>query len=158
MPSGYRLPQPDRYRQVQHVRQPPGGNQIHLLRDNQGRQLNGKSSYSITFPKGELPPGKGFWSVTLYNDVHLFNPNQLGRYSLGTKSKNLKYGTDGSLTLYAGAKSPGKDKESNWLPAPPEGTFSLYIRAYWADRAILDRQWQPPEVRLTEGVGGRALQ
>jgi hypothetical protein len=33
---------------------------------------------------------------------------------------------DGSLTLYAGAKSPGTDKESNWLP---NGTFSLYIRA-----------------------------
>jgi len=27
--------------------------------------------------------------------------------------------------------------ESNWLPAP-SGTFSLYIRAYWAEKAILD--------------------
>src|SRR6202049_942799 len=33
---------------------------------------------------------------------------------------------DGSLTLYAGAKSPGVDRESNWLPA--SGPFSLYIR------------------------------
>ena len=130
---------------------------IYTDNDSQGQQLNGKNSYSITFPKGEVPPVKGFWSVTLYNDVHLFNPNPLGRYSLGTKNKNLKYNADGSLTLYAGAKSPGKDKESNWLPAP-DGTFSLYIRAYWADRAILDGQWQPPEVRLTEGIGGRALQ
>jgi hypothetical protein len=37
---------------------------------------------------------------------------------------------DGSLTLYAGAKSSGVDRESNWLPA--SGPFSLYIRAYWA--------------------------
>jgi hypothetical protein len=37
---------------------------------------------------------------------------------------------DGSLTLYGGAKSPGVDRESNWLPA--SGPFSLYIRAYWA--------------------------
>ncbi|WP_244608319.1 DUF1214 domain-containing protein [Bradyrhizobium algeriense] len=37
---------------------------------------------------------------------------------------------DGSLTLYAGAKSPGVDRESNWLPA--SGQFSLHIRAYWA--------------------------
>ena len=78
-----------------------------------------------------MPPVKGFWSLTLYNDVHLFNPNPLKRYSLGTKNKNLKYNADGSLTLYAGAKSPGKDKESNWLPAP-DGTFSLYIRALLA--------------------------
>jgi hypothetical protein len=66
--------------------------------------------------------------MTLYNDVHLFNPNTLGRYSLGTKNKTLKYNADGSLTLCAGAKSPGKGNESNWLPAP-SGTFSLYIRA-----------------------------
>ena len=30
--------------------------------------------------------------------------------------------------------SPGKDEESNWLPAP-NGPFSLYIRAYWSDKA-----------------------
>jgi hypothetical protein len=64
--------------------------------------------------------------VTLYNDVHLFHPNPLGRYSLGTKNKNLKYNADGSLTLYTGSKSPGQDKESNWLPAP-EGTTSVRI-------------------------------
>ena len=49
------------------------------------------------------------------------------------------------MTLYAGAKSPGKDKESNWLPAP-NGTFSLYIRAYWADQAIIDGTWKPPVI------------
>jgi hypothetical protein len=41
------------------------------------------------------------------------------------------------LTLYAGAKSPGADKENDWLPAP-DGTFSLYIRAYWGKESILD--------------------
>jgi hypothetical protein len=49
------------------------------------------------------------------------------------------------MTLYAGAKSPGADKENNWLPAP-EGTFSLYIRAYWADKAILDGTGRRPKV------------
>jgi hypothetical protein len=28
--------------------------------DNQGNQLHGQNSYSITFPKGQLPPVKGF--------------------------------------------------------------------------------------------------
>jgi len=64
---------------------------------------------------------------------------------LGTKNKTLKYNSNGSLTLYAGAKSPGPDKESNWLPAPV-GKFSLYIRAYWADQAIVDGEWKPPVV------------
>jgi hypothetical protein len=113
--------------------------------DSQGKQLDGHNLYTVTFAKGQLPPVKGFWSVTLYNDVHLFNPNPLKRYSLGTKNKTLKYNADGSLTLYAGAKSPGKDKESNWLPAPA-GTFSLYIRCYWSEQAVLDGTWMPPQV------------
>jgi hypothetical protein len=115
--------------------------------DSQGKQLDGQNSYAITFAKGQLPPVQGFWSLTLYNDVHFFNPNPLNHYSLGTKNKTLKFNTDGSLTLYAGAKSPGKDKESNWLPAP-NGNFSLYIRAYWADKAILDGTWLPPKIEV----------
>ncbi len=114
--------------------------------DSAGQQLNGKNNYTVTFAKGQEPPVKGFWSMTLYNEHHLFTPNPLGRYSLGTKSKSfLKYNDDGSLTLYFGAKSPGKDKETNWVPAP-KGTFSLYIRAYWAEQAILDGTWMPPQV------------
>jgi hypothetical protein len=42
-------------------------------------------------------------------------------------------------------KSPGEDKQSNWLPAP-NGTFSLCIRVYWVDEAILNGQWKPPLV------------
>jgi len=114
--------------------------------DSQGQQLNGQNTYAITFGKGQVPLVKGFWSLTLYDEYHFFHPNALNRYSLGTKNKTLKYNADGSLTLYAGSKSPGADKESNWLPAP-NGPFSLYIRAYWADEAILNGQWLPPAVQ-----------
>jgi len=113
--------------------------------DSQGKQLNGQNLYSITFPKGQIPPVKGFWSLTLYNQYHFFNTNPLKRYSLGTKNKTLKHNDDGSLTLYAGAKSPGADKENNWLPAP-NGTFSLYMRAYWPEQAVLDGTWTPPKI------------
>jgi hypothetical protein len=108
-------------------------------------QLDGRNLYSITFPKGQVPPVKGFWSVTLYNEYHLFEANPLNRFSLGTKSTSLQYNPDGSLTLYASAKSPGKDKESNWLPAPM-GQFSLFLRAYWPEKEILDGTWMPPKV------------
>ena len=83
--------------------------------------------------------------MTLYNDRHLFSPNPLNRYSLGTKNQNLKRNPNGSLTLYASRKSSGSGHEANWLPAP-EGSFSLYIRAYWGERAILDGSWQPPKI------------
>jgi len=45
----------------------------------------------------------------------------------------------------AGVNSPGDGMDSNWLPAPGE-TFSLYIRCYWGDIAILDGTWPPPVI------------
>jgi hypothetical protein len=119
---------------------------IYTDNDHQGQPLKGQNTYAITFPKGQVPPVKGFWSLTLYNAEHFYHDNPLKRYSLGTKNKNLKLNEDGSLTLYASATSPGKDKESNWLPAPT-GTFSLYIRAYWPEQATLDGTWTPPVVQ-----------
>ena len=43
---------------------------------------------------------------------------------------NMKKNADGSLTLYIQNKSPGADKESNWLPAPND-TIYLAMRLYW---------------------------
>ena len=36
-----------------------------------------------------LPPVRDFWSLTLYNEHHFFHPDELDRYSFGTKIKNL---------------------------------------------------------------------
>lgn len=113
--------------------------------DSSGQRLNGSNAYTVTFKKGEIPPVNGFWSLTLYNDEHLFSANSLNRYSLGTKNKTLKFESDGSLTLHVQNSSPGTDIESNWLPAP-KADFSLYIRAYWPQAAILEGSWIPPEV------------
>jgi hypothetical protein len=57
--------------------------------DNQGNQLIGANTYAINFV--EVPPVKGFWSLTLYDAEHFFHPNPLNRYSLGTKNKTLRY-------------------------------------------------------------------
>lgn len=113
--------------------------------DKGGRRLHGASRYSVTFPAGGLPPARGFWSLTLYNEHHFFHPNDLQRYSLGTKNKNLRLDPDGSLTLYASAEPPDDPGlAGNWLPAP-QAEFSLYLRAYWPDDAIVrapgPRRW-----------------
>jgi hypothetical protein len=86
---------------------------------------------------------RGFWSLTLYNKLHFFQPNELKRYSPGTKNKTLQTGVDGSLTIYVSAVPPDKDKVSNWLPAPKDD-FSLYVRSYWPEATILNGQWTPP--------------
>jgi hypothetical protein len=115
--------------------------------DSDGQRLNGSQAYTVTFPKGETPPVSGFWSLTLYNKEHLFSPNPINRYSLGTKSKSMKTNADGSVTLYVQSESPGTDAEANWLPSPKNEGFSLYIRAYWPNAPIIDGSWKPPTVQ-----------
>ena len=119
--------------------------------DTKLQQLVGESSYALTFPKRERPPVKGFWSLTMYDPEHFFYPNPLKRYALGTKNKSLQYNSDGSLTIYLGNRSPGADKESNWLPAP-NGNFSIWLRAYWPDEAILDGTWRPPVIAVVKST------
>jgi hypothetical protein len=113
--------------------------------DSTGARLNGAHSYTVTFPAGQLPPVKGFWSLTMYNEHHFFEPNKLVRYSLGTKNKDLQTAADGSLTIYVSATPPSQDKMSNWLPSP-KGDFSVYVRSYWPEEAILNGTWTPPAV------------
>jgi hypothetical protein len=115
--------------------------------DSAGVRLNGANQYTVTFPAGQTPPVDGFWSLTMYDQNHFFVPNEIKRYSVGTKNKAMKRGDDGSLTIYVQADSPGADKEANWLPAPKDADFSLYIRAYWPRTPILDGAWMPPEVK-----------
>jgi hypothetical protein len=84
-----------------------------------GYDGNGRTPATIHFAKGQLPPAKFFWSMTLYTlpDRFLY-ANALNRYSTGDRSKGLVYAKDGSLTLYLSHTSPGADKEANWLPTP----------------------------------------
>lgn len=115
--------------------------------DVNGDRLNGAKGYTVTFAQGETPPVNGFWSLTLYNEHHFFAPNDINRYSVGTKNKDLVLGDDGSLTIYVQADPPAEDLRPNWLPAPANADFSLYIRAYWPQAPILDGSWTPPAVQ-----------
>ena len=92
--------------------------------------------------------GEGYLrpAVRLYNEHHFFAPNEINRYSLGTKSKGLKDGSDGSLILYVQADPPTEAQRANWLPAPKGGDFSLYVRAYWPKTAVTGGSWTPPAV------------
>jgi len=46
------------------------------------------------------------------------------------------------------AKSPGKDKVSNWLPSPP-GPFWTVLRTYGPSQAILDGSYKKPDYIAT---------
>jgi hypothetical protein len=115
--------------------------------DVSGGRLNGANRYTVTFPKDQTPPVNGFWSLTLYNDHHFFVPNEIKRYSTGTKNKGLKFNPDGSLTIYVQADAPPATQRDNWLPAPKGADFTLYVRAYWPKAAVIDGTWTPPPVQ-----------
>jgi len=124
--------------------------------DANGTRLNGANRYTVTFAKDQTPPARGFWSLTLYSQEHFFAPNQIDRYSLGTKNKDLVYNRDGSLTIYVQADPPPEAQRANWLPAPKGADFSLFIRAYWPKVEITDGSWTPPAVLPAEKTEGQA--
>ena len=114
-----------------------------------GKPFEGGKKYVLHFNKDEIPPVDAFWSVTLYDKDSYLVPNAINRYALGDRSR-MKPGEDGSLTIYIQPDSPGKDKESNWLPSPKDGTFKLALRLYTPKKQVADGTWQPPAVKQAD--------
>lgn len=117
--------------------------------DSTGAKLNGANKYTLNFAKGEEPPVKGFWSITMYeiDQGWWFVPNALNKFTVSPRD-DLKANEDGSVTLYFQAEDPGADKQANWLPAP-KGDFIPMLRMYWPQEtnpSILDGSWSPPKV------------
>jgi hypothetical protein len=112
-----------------------------------------KSNYTLTFAKGSLPPVNAFWSVTMYDGTsQLLIKNPINRFLINSPMlPSMKKNGDDSLTLYIQKDSPGKDKESNWLPAP-NGLAYLIMRLYSpkdSPPSILppgDGTWKPPGI------------
>jgi len=121
--------------------------------DPAGARLNGANRYTVTFPKDQTSPVKGFWSLPLYDQSHFFAPNQIKRFSLGTKNKDLKVNPDGSLTVYVQSDPPAETQRANWLPVPKGTNFSPFMRAYWPKVAVTEGSWTAPPVQRTIEIG-----
>ena len=129
------------------------------MNDANGEPLDGsKDKYTLTFAADQFPPVKAFWSLTMYDPKtqHLIE-NPINRYFLNSAMlPNMKRNTDGSLTLYIQKHSPGKDKETNWLPAP-NGPIYMLLRLYVPNEtppSILpasEGTWKPPGVMRVSG-------
>ena len=107
--------------------------------------------YTLTFPAGQLPPANAFWSVTMYDGkTQLLIENPIQRYLVNAPMlPDLKKNADGSLTLYLQKDSPGKERESNWLPAP-NGPAYVVMRVYWPKESALNGTWKPPAAQRVE--------
>jgi hypothetical protein len=123
--------------------------------DGDGQQLDGsKANYTLTFPKGELPPVNAFWSVTMYDGkTQLLIENPINRYLINSPMlPELKKNEDGSLALYIQKDAPTDPaQKANWLPAP-DGPIYLVMRLYWPKTeapSVLppgEGSWQPPGI------------
>jgi hypothetical protein len=123
--------------------------------DADGKPYDGRRNYTIHFDKDELPPVNGFWSITIYDSDGYLVENAINRYAVGDRDK-LNFNKDGSLDIFIQHESPGKDRESNWLPAPADD-FNLVLRLYWPRTEILTGSWNPPPVRASAGSQKRIL-
>ena len=112
--------------------------------DGDGKPLDSANRYVLHFEKGALPPTNGTWSVSQYKG-NFYERNVLDRYAIAPWMP-LTFNADGSLDIYLQAESPGKDKESNWLPTPP-GQFNLTLRNYFPQEAAYNGAYKVPPVR-----------
>ncbi len=114
-----------------------------------------KRNYTITFPADQPPPVDAFRSLTMYDGrTQVLIKNPIDRYLINTPMlSGMTKNPDSALTIYIQNKSPGPDREANWLPAPAGPTY-LVMRLYWpkvSPPSILpagNGTWRPPGVVL----------
>ena len=116
--------------------------------DETDMPLNGDNNYVIHFPTDRLPSTAvdGYWSVILVSapDYHVV-VNPLNRYNFNSYSP-LQFEPDGSLKIAIGAEPVAGVPDSNRLPSPPGGAFSLTFRTYVPKDSVKSGTWSPPAV------------
>jgi hypothetical protein len=120
--------------------------------DASGNPLNGKENkYIFYLSPDKIPPVNAFWSFTMYDlPASLLVANPINRYLINSPMlPNMKKDANGGITIYIQHESPGKDKETNWLPAA-DGPFWIALRLYWPKDAALDGSWKQPPLELVK--------
>ncbi|CAG4898278.1 DUF1254 domain-containing protein [Paraburkholderia gardini] len=112
-----------------------------VAQDSDGQALNGANRYVIHFAPNQVPPVRGFWSVTAYTKDGALGETKPPRVSVGDRN-GAKRNRDGSLDVTVSAV---RVRAVNWLPVP-RGDFQLVMRLYAPKPQASDGSWQPPEV------------
>jgi hypothetical protein len=100
--------------------------------DGGGKPQGGAKKYATHPPEGQTPPARGFRPWTVCDCEYVFVKNPLN-----------------SLDLHLQKDSPGKERESNWPPAP-SGKLILMLRPEGPQEtppSFITGTWQPPAVK-----------
>ncbi|CAN0339000.1 unnamed protein product, partial [Ectocarpus sp. 4 AP-2014] len=95
---------------------------------------DGETAHTLTMPRDV--PVEAFWSVTVYNKIGFFTPNELNAYSFN--SVTAERNDDGSVIIHFG----GDPAATNYLPIT-EG-WNYIVRCYLPGTSILEGDWAPP--------------
>ena len=115
--------------------------------DGAGQTLNGRlHGYQLTFPAGDIPQAKRFWSLTAYlpGTIELV-PNRADKYLVARYTPGLVTNPDGSITIYMAPTRPAGAPMANWLPVP-RGQFSVLLRAYGPTGNTASPDYAPPPI------------
>jgi len=112
-------------------------------KDDTGAHLDGGANYTLNVPANV--PVKQFWSVVVYDLADAGFVENTPKAGVTSLDEGLKANSDGSTTIYLQAKSPGKDKESNWLPTP-DAPFYMLFRMYLPEIEALNGQYELPGI------------
>ncbi|SAL57090.1 DUF1254 domain-containing protein [Caballeronia humi] len=113
--------------------------------DSDDHPLNGANTYVLHFAPNQLPPVRGFWTLTAYTKDGALVEGKVPRLSLSDRDK-LKKNRDGSIDVVVSEATPAKGLASNWLPVPG-GDFQLVMRLYAPKPQAADGTWAPPVVQ-----------
>ena len=126
---------------------------FNTTRDQNRERLTGRNKYVIHFNKGNYPPVRAFWSLTLYDIIDrksFFYDNPSNRYSIGDRTPGLVRNEDGSMDIYIQHEKPDDLKAlRNWLPAPTD-RFVLSMRLFCPLPSVLKDEYEIPYVVKTE--------
>ena len=100
----------------------------------------------MTFPSGQIPQAKRFWSVTAYtpNSIELID-NSADKYAVASYTPGLVTNPDGSISIYMAQQLPKAVPEANWLPVP-DGPFNVMLRVYGPEGSVADNTYIPPAI------------
>ena len=108
-------------------------------KDADGDEYDGsKHAYVMRFEKGQMPPVKGFWSLTMYDPDFFFIPNPIDRYCLSQRDTFVT-NADGSVDLYLRRNRPARTRRRTGCP-PPRASSSRYS-ASTGRRTRRPRSW-----------------
>ena len=88
----------------------------------------------------------GIRTLTVYKaDDKLLVENPINRYKVGSDTRGLTTGADGSITIRLQHAEPVGDGAKNWLPTPA-GPFYVILRLYQPKLEMLNGSYQLPQV------------